>query len=233
MINMVSIQILSDAHTEFGFPIDQPFSTKLRKADIMVLAGDIVTKACLLKDYLDICKRFSKYVIFVPGNHEYYNGSTDEEYETVCNTVENVTFLQRKRVCIEGIWFAGATLWSDVNEFAIDLMNDPFILEEVHLRHNTDKKWLDENVKEGDIVVTHHLPSFQLIHEKYKGSLVTSGFASNMDGLIRKLKPQLWICGHTHVPFDTVIEDVRIIINPIGYPGENLVFRPVIIQMKN
>lgn len=227
---VVRLQIISDVHTEFGVTIEA-FRELLTHTDITILAGDIVNSPDCLKPFLEVCREFSTYVIFVCGNHEYYMGFTDEEYESVCKSVENVYFLQRSRINIEGLWFAGTTLWTDINYLASTMMNDTFDYYEIKEMHRRDKEWLSENVKEGDIIITHHLPSMQLIHPKYKDSPVNTGFATDLDDLILQLKPRLYICGHTHCPFDQVVCGVRVIINPVGYPEENPTFNKKVIEL--
>jgi len=232
MEKTVTIQIISDVHTEF-----MPGSWKsklialLVKADITILAGDIVNHASKLKDFLMVVKEFSDRVIYVTGNHEYYKKSTDEEYREVCSEIEGVHFLQRDRVQIEGIWFAGATLWTNIDNYAAKMMNDPFSGEEIRAKHQVDLDWLQENVQEGDVVITHHLPSLKLIHPQYKGSNINSGFASDLDEVISALKPVIWVSGHTHTPFDLMHENTRLLVNPVGYPGENKDFKPVVVSV--
>jgi predicted phosphodiesterase len=227
-----TIQVISDVHTEFGLSPEK-FRKLLVKADITVLAGDIVNHAFKLKEYLEVAKEFSPNIIFICGNHEYYKKSTDAEYRQVCLEVPGVHFIQRDRVCVEGIWFTGATLWSNISDFAGSIMNDPFDVIEIRAKHMEDLGWLEENIEEGDVVVTHHLPSLKLIHDKYKNSPFNSGFATDLDDLIDESKPKIWIAGHTHFPFDLMHnETTRLVVNPVGYPGENKDFAIKIIEFE-
>lgn len=228
---MTTIQIISDIHTEFGMSLET-FSTFFTHTDITILAGDIVDNAGDLAKYLQVVKEYSTYIIFVPGNHEFYNSSEDDDYERVCKEAD-VFYLQKGSISMCGINFCGATLWSDVTDFAIDQMNDPHDGEWIRNAHRDHLSWLENNIQRGDIVITHHLPSLKLIHEKYKGDTCTSGFATNLDHLIEKCAPSHWICGHTHVPFDLKIFDTRVIINPVGYPIERKSFTKKIITIPN
>jgi predicted phosphodiesterase len=223
-----TLQIISDIHTEFGIQPEK-FRSLLTKADITVLAGDIVNNANKLTDYLLITKEFSNYIIYVIGNHEYYKESSDTDYQKICESIPGVFFLQRSRINVDGLWFTGCTLWTEINDKAKVMMNDPFLAQEIRDMHEIDVKWLNENAKEGDIIVTHHLPSFHLIHPKYSlFKSLNTGFASNLDWLILKIKPLIWIAGHTHTPFDTEVCGTRFIINPVGYPGENTFSKKII-----
>lgn len=236
-----TIQIISDVHTEFGVSTDE-FRNLLVSADITVLAGDIVNDAQTLGQYLSICKEFSKSVIFICGNHEYHkfecetlahNGvdanCRDDKYAQVCEK-EKIVFLQRNRVFVDGLWFCGATLWSDISDAAGMMLNSPFKVPAIRKMHEKDVKWLSENVQSGDIVITHHLPSYDLIDPQYEFSPVNSAFASDLDDLIKRLNPRLWICGHTHTPFDITVCGVRVVVNPVGYPGENSSFQSKVLD---
>ncbi|MCB5252446.1 MAG: hypothetical protein LHW51_05645, partial [Candidatus Cloacimonetes bacterium] len=68
------------------------------------------------------------------------------------------------------------------------------------------------------IVMTHHLPSFQCVPDIFKGSELTTGFASNLDDLILQ-HPEiaLWVHGHAHDFDDRYIGETRMVRNPLGY----------------
>jgi len=56
-------------------------------------------------------------------------------------------------------------------------------------------------------MITHHLPSFKSVAEKYKYSELTAGFASNLDHILE----------HTHTNIDYTHSDTRVLCNPRGY----------------
>ncbi len=59
----------SDLHLEFGIKFQL---SKNSDADLMILSGDIITSNTC--DYLlDFLKGWDKPVLYVMGNHEYYN----------------------------------------------------------------------------------------------------------------------------------------------------------------
>jgi hypothetical protein len=65
-------------------------------------------------------------VLVVAGNHEYYGGevnATNEEILRICKQYENVFFLQRSRIDIEGtnMVFLGATYWTEIPEKPIEV----------------------------------------------------------------------------------------------------------------
>jgi hypothetical protein len=72
------------------------------------------------------------------------------------------------------------------------------------------------------VVVGHHSPSFQSVHETYKNQyLMNGGYHSDLSEFILD-HPQikLWTHGHTHHPFDYLIGETRIVCNPRGYENE-------------
>ena len=64
----------------------------------------------------------------------------------------------------------------------------------------------------------------------YRDSKVNGAFASNLDDLIERYRPRLWIHGHMHDPVDERIGATRIIANPHGFSlTEGADFEPSLI----
>jgi predicted phosphodiesterase len=108
----MKIHFLSDLHIEFG---------KMRKdyqppaeADVVVLAGDIGVG---LQGIDWAIKTFEVPAVYVPGNHEYYGQrpmqSFLREAREKAGASEHLYFLENESVWIDGVCFAGATLWTD------------------------------------------------------------------------------------------------------------------------
>lgn len=71
------------------------------------------------------------------------------------------------------------------------------------------------------VVVGHHAPSDQSIHEMYKhDSIMNGAYYSDLSELMLD-RPciKLWVHGHVHNPFDYEIGDCRVVCNPRGYIG--------------
>lgn len=84
------------------------------------------------------------------------------------------------------------------------------------------------------VVVTHHAPSWESVHVRYMegaNSKLNGAYASNLDYNILDTQPNVWVHGHTHVSFDYMIGDTRVVCNPRGYFGveENPSFDPTLI----
>lgn len=96
---------------------------------LLVLAGDVCPIRFhdgVLRRYLEVARRVYRRVLYVPGNHEYYenqlglndNGErTDHEtlrtlLGTWVQTMPNVVLLDRATCTDRGVQYIGATLWS-------------------------------------------------------------------------------------------------------------------------
>ena len=91
--------------------------------------------------------------------------------------------------------------------------------------HQEDKAWLADQIErcskaqEEIIVLTHHLPSYKLIHEKYEGHPLNYCFATNLEEMIQS-PIRGWLCGHSHTAAELEINGVYCGLNPHGYPAE-------------
>ena len=53
------------------------------------------------------------------------------------------------------------------------------------------------------VVITHHMPSYKLVGNKYSGNPMNSFYASNLDELVKKA--DIWCCGHSHCARQIII----------------------------
>lgn len=214
----------------------------------LILAGDIGSMhkpKCLIAFIDAVAPRF-KDVFYIPGNHEYYGGTlkdTPAEISMMLSHHKNLWFAPL------GVFQCGdenkrrifyTTLWTNFdNENPVSMfeaqyaMNDYQHICNVIKNGITDrilpahtlalhKKSMEmlEDIREGDIVITHHLPSRRSVPKEFIGSNLNGAYASMLDRFIAEKKPALWIHGHTHSPCDYMIGDTRIICNPRGYAGQ-------------
>ena len=88
------------------------------------------------------------------------------------------------------------------------------------------RRFLLDNVMEGDIVVTHHLPSHRSVHPKYTGNILNRFFLGTMNlslhNLMLRARPRAWIHGHTHESVDCLVGETRLLCNPYGYEGHDV-----------
>lgn len=240
------IQYISDIHLEF---MSKPPKIKVM-AEVLCLAGDIgYPYSGIYREFLKKMNADFKKVFIIAGNHEYYNSdkygthTMEDIHQHIQgvindNTLTNITFLNNSWEVYNDILFAGTTLWSKIpsaNINDISLMNDFKQIEGLtydtynllHYKscHFIEKMLSDvgkeENYKNKKVVMmTHHLPSFNLIDEIHTFSDTNCFYASKCDAYF--VKPiKAWIYGHTHTPNKTLINNIQFVCNPKGYPSEN------------
>lgn len=128
----MKVAICSDLHLEFGDLIlknDQ-------NVDVLVLSGDICVaadigrpdphgilesaKSTRIIDFFKRCSFQFPRVIYVMGNHEHYHGDVAESPNKIRamlkeHKLDNVHFLDKEMIDIDGVRFIGGTLWTDFN----------------------------------------------------------------------------------------------------------------------
>lgn len=213
---------------------------------ILVLAGDISSIPEQLINFIAHIEGRFLSVVYVPGNHEFYNHDINVWKEQTAalfrdntkNTYFALDNIQQEKIL--GINFIFGTLWADGGPTNIDKIMVSRGLSDFRLIANNNRgysvydmveinyrdrinieEFLIKDTKEiPTVIVTHHLPSYKLCHPRF-GTDINGGFASNCDELITKYRPNLWIHGHTHDTMDTMIYSTRIVCNPYGYATEN------------
>lgn len=248
----MKIGFMSDSHSEtYSKKENDAMKSRLarqvkeEKPDVIIHAGDLygtIVDNALAEFAEPIREHSNAPIIFVPGNHEFWDSSMDKHVvEEANDEIDNNTFiLQDESLVIDGIKFLGSTLWTDGNfgrEVYPDELqfgdfvfvkskrfnSDMFSFDDFKKEHARSRNWLGHELTHADdpcVVVTHHLPSMRSIDTKYKDHWLTPLFASNMDEFIMKHEPLLWIHGHTHAPVDYKIGKTRVVCNPRGYPDE-------------
>ena len=239
----MKFQVLSDLHLEFipeSMRLGFLQRLKVEDVDAVVLAGDVATHDCL-RWALEWFTAEYAHVIFVPGNHEYY-GSSFEAVRGLLRLLsslhDNLHVLDNDVVVIHGQRFVGSTLWfPDLpgnNEHA-DLLSDFKVIEDfeqlVYAEAAQAEAFLRKEVQQGDVVVTHHLPSYRSVHERFQGSELNRFFVFPQDELVEERQPALWIHGHTHFSCDYQLGATRMLCNPHGYMdyGGNKEFNPRLV----
>ena len=249
----MNIQYTSDLHIDHNGR--KVFSSQCIAGDVLVIAGDVSGQVETLANFLQSGTEEGVPILFVPGNHEFY-GYPFKRYSTMLRKKLplGVFLLDRTETVISGVRFLGCTLWTDFEGESIDVMdyceNDmpdfQFILNEYGgfisaedqlTRHKEERQWLSERLSVPfpgpTVVVTHHAPSFRSISHQFADSPINPAFASDLEKLILKHSPELWIHGHIHESADYQVGRTRVVCNPLGYsvdgPGaafENLKWDP-------
>lgn len=228
---------LSELETFFLSPDDRDTDA------VLALAGDISSDPVQLVKFLQQVERRFRHVIYVPGNHEYY-GHQFAEWNS--NAKRWSTSLKRTSVApdrigvedLDGVRLIFCTLWADagttkterkqVGSYMMDFKAiqmglykmSPDDMAALNQKHRDS---LHDALSRSDgpvVVVTHHLPSHQLCHERF-GTAANGGFASSCDHLMEGARaPVLWVHGHTHDTIDRQIGRTRVVCHPAGYRPE-------------
>ncbi len=233
----MKLHILSDLHVECS-----DFDPPETDADLIVLAGDVGVGTGGIE--WAVRQPWEVPVIYVPGNHEYYHHDIGIAEQLKSSAPANIHVLDQDVHEIEGVRFLGATLWTDfrlygegeawfsrqkakhsIDDFtAIRSGDGRFTPEDSVQLHKTSKAWLVDELRKAfngeTVVVTHHLPATPSIASRYRNDPLNPAFASNLEDVIEKYEPDLWVHGHTHVACDYKIYGTRVVCNPRGYPSE-------------
>jgi hypothetical protein len=147
---------------------------------------------------------------------------------------KNVHYYQNKVVRIENTDFILSTLWSHItprDEYFVSRgMNDfrqiqygarRFTIEDYNIEHEKCLSFIKKSVEESDaehvVVVTHHLPTMEVVAPEHKGSNLNSAFATELGNYIANSRIDAWIFGHSHTNINTVIDNKPIVCNQMGY----------------
>jgi Icc-related predicted phosphoesterase len=228
------LALFSDLHTEFYDDPDNDWFFKdldPSGVDVLILAGDILLGRNSLRFYSRIAALYP-HVIAIAGNHEFYHGEFDSVYRRLHSTgIANFHFLERETIEIEGKRFVGCTLWYNggtdcafnersMNDFRLIHHEKEGFRRFIYKYASDSKAWLKSTVKQGDVVITHMLPSEACIDSCFRNHPINGFYFNNCEAIMRDNKPALWLHGHSHSQLDMRIYDTRVIRNPYGYPDE-------------
>ncbi|MCU7940005.1 MAG: metallophosphoesterase family protein [gamma proteobacterium symbiont of Bathyaustriella thionipta] len=120
----MKIQLLSDVHWEFLSNEHSIPDIEATDSDVVVLAGDIHTGVHGIQWAAKQQKRLNKPIIYVAGNHEYYQHDLYALNQALKQSAKahNVHLLQNNSVVINEVRFLGATLWTNFGEHHTGLM---------------------------------------------------------------------------------------------------------------
>ncbi len=239
----MKLHVLSDLHLSVaGLEVPET------DADVIILAGDIARPAAAVA----WARQFSKPVLYVPGNHEFYGSSltaTPLALKHLCRD-SSIQVLDNDAVVIDGVRFLGTTLWTDFRLFGDGAQRDVAITEAQHFMRDFSRirmddasdalftpiasaqkfaqhvHWLESQLATPfpgkTVVITHHAPSPKSIHPRFAGSPINACFVSDAERLVNGARVDLWIHGHTHDSFDYKVNGTRVVCNPRGYAKDGV-----------
>lgn len=233
------IQFASDLHLEF--PDNEEFlraNPIQPRGEILLLAGDIVPfyRIEQYRDFFLSCSDQFEKTYWIAGNHEYYHGNIANKTGSFTEKIENNVYLVNNHSVHHGnVRIMFSTLWTPISdENARHIQNG---VNDYHLIKDGEKRFtaarstrlFEENLnflreavahteKEKNIVVTHHVPTFDDYPREYTGSVLNEAFAVDLNAFIESSKVDYWIFGHHHrnVPKFRV-GDTHLVTNQLGY----------------
>lgn len=240
----MKIDIISDLHLHHLHEVVEA-QTMFSDGDLLIVAGDLTNTYKEFwhtgTEFLSVAKRHYKDVLYVLGNHEFY----DYEPTTIKSVHDTISawcyensihfMCEPTTMDIQGKTFFGGTMWGDchqveyipviramLNDFRYIYTNNKTLFtpnDSIDLNRKFREKLLEAKA---DVVVTHFAPTRQSISDRFEGSLINSYFANDgIERFIETSEIKLWVHGHTHDTFDYIIGGTRIVCNPKGYVGEN------------
>lgn len=233
------IQYASDLHLEF--PANKEFLKQhplQPKADVLVLAGDIVPFALMDKhrDFFSYVADHFETTHWLPGNHEYYHFDIAEKSGVLHEKIRsNVFLINNTSVVHEHVKLIFSTLWSHISpgyQWQIERsLNDfhlikhkgfRFSAEQYNQLHAESLAFIQNELKtvqeEKTAVFSHHCPTFLNYPEQYKGDVLNEAFAVELHDLIESSNIDYWAYGHHHsnIP-EFSIGKTKLITNQLGY----------------
>ncbi len=243
------IQYASDLHLEFSansaYLSEHPLDVA---GDILVLAGDI---AYLGDDnytshpFWNWASKNYEQVLVVPGNHEFYRfydlaGMEDED---VGEIRDNIHYYYNNVVRIGDVDIILSTLWSHIDDrdasYTEHRVNDfhqikygkgILTYKDFNREHERCLKFIKKAVQNSTathkIVVTHHVPSFQLCAPEFEGSSLNGAFTVELEDYIKDSEIDYWVYGHSHRNINKIIGNTQCLSNQLGYvfADEHLTF---------
>ena len=213
------------------------------EADLVVLAGDIGVRC---RGVAWANKTVQCQVIYVCGNHEYYQGHIDRTLIKMRDaTAHHVHVMNNQSLVIDDTRFLVTTAWTDftstwdykaairdcaegMNDFKRIRIGEGYRkLRPVDLiarniaSHEFLATELAKDFQGKTIVVTHHSPIPEESGAGHERHLAAAYYNQWHD---LGEQADIWILGHTHHAVDTEILGCRIVSNPKGYPGERTGF---------
>jgi len=210
-----------------GLTADEFETFLFPSAPILVLAGDIASAwHPIYPKFLQWVAYHWDHVILIAGNHEYHceptrpqsRLDTDRRITDLCWKFRNLHFLQNGSSFYlpqTKIVFLGATYYSDINPAIHDeirhksdfcnsyneslCLNTPADFVRLHAQQKQALSDAIRSVNRGYkvIIVTHYMPTMNLLEPEYRYEAWRSCYASQDDAMIRP-PVSFWICGHSH-----------------------------------
>ena len=190
--------------------------------------------------FINWCADNFEQTIIVPGNHELYKSfdinNLVEGWEEQIKS--NIKIVYNKVISLDDIDLIMSTLWARIHHYEAyytehgvtdfrRIRNGKYSLSWDRFNDEHDKcvEFIKRSVQESTarkrVVITHHVPSFELMAEEFKGSRINGAFTSDLNMLIEALPIDYWIYGHSHRNIEAEIGGTKLVSNQLGYVFAN------------
>jgi hypothetical protein len=233
----------SDLHTDYkeNFRWLTELSDSAYREDTLIVAGDISDRLEVIRDTLLLLRAKFRHVLFTPGNHELWVRGVEfnsiEKLQRVldlCNELDVKTSPLR----LDDVWIVPLFSWydgvfdsemSDERTAALQSWADFHLCkwpEEITSLPDYFLRLNEPHIKTYDAPVisfSHFLPRADLLppteYLKFKW-LPNVSICAALENQVRSLSSTVHVCGHTHISFDRIVDDIRYVQNAVRYPKE-------------
>ena len=220
------IQYCSDIHVDHVKKNPEIFPV----TNTLIIAGNVGNPyhPNFYKFFKMVSNRFD-IVYFTPGNQDlgctklydkYLVSKHSKVIQDIVGLFNNVIMLNNEVYHHNNIVIVGTTLWSLPDVIFDQKSRDHYNEHKKSINFINNAKFLYNNKK--IIVVSHYVPTYHLIEEKYYNHPHNCYFVTDLEKYITR-PIHTWICGHTHQVNECSINNVNCLINAHGYSNSKVI----------
>lgn len=131
---------------------------------------------------------------------------------------------------------AGALLMTDYHVIRANPPTRLLLPADTMALHDRSRAWIESQLASLapgvlSIVLTHHAPSAHSLPAAERDDRIAAAYASNLEDLLERFRPSLWVHGHTHHPADYTLGATRVVSHPFGYPNERVATEALVLHV--
>lgn len=235
----MKIQAMSDLHIDFTENFMYCRNKLSAVSETLLVTGDFCQYNYKKRNHFinrDLLSKW-KNVICVPGNHDFYGKKTDwymfeKGHEITKKNGNTFHYINNDYIELDGIRYVCTVLWSPIHLHGFEILRGypdfseikKHTLENNNELHRMSVEFLNKAVEESNlpcVILTHHLPLWNFIDERFRHSSFNEAFACDMSDFLSEYshKIKAWVHGHSHKFLRQEINGVIHVRNPLGYLG--------------
>jgi predicted phosphohydrolase len=161
----MKILYTSDLHLEFR----RSLKYNVPDHDICIIAGDL-SDSNNFQFSLDFISHEFNEIIYVHGNHDFYHSSL-KGFKNNIRIPYNISILENEFKEVKNQRFFGGTLWfpKEDDPRLRKLIGDFSYIKDINNIYYSNNKFKEmlSNVNSNDIIISHHLPSYKSVADKF------------------------------------------------------------------